>query len=56
MTSSKLCFLLACDAGMIPIAFAGRMTGDGEGGRGGGSGSGSGGMSMGGSGGGSSRG
>lgn len=37
MMSSKFCFLLACDAGMMPIAFAGRTTGTsgGEGGGGG---------------------
>lgn len=29
MMSSKLCFLLACDAGMMPIAFVGRTTGAG---------------------------
>ena len=29
MMSSKLCFLLACDAGMMPIALVGRTTGRG---------------------------
>ena len=29
MMSSKLCFLLACDAGMMPIAFLGRTAGTG---------------------------
>lgn len=33
MISSKLCFLLACDAGMVPVADEGDMT---EGERGGG--------------------